>query len=467
MNQPKMSKNEHAEAVVLGAILMDGKAFDRVKSYLHRDVFYREANALVYDAILALSNKAAPIDIVTVSEELAAQGTGSDMGGPSYIIELTSYVASSANLEYHCLIIKEHYLKRKETEMALILVKDINSGMDVLDAQSKHTKAREEIMTGFFPTQEVTLKTVDALTPIVKAMESDELQGVPTGYHDLDEITAGWQASDLIILGAFPGCGKTSLMLCYGLAAAKNGHPVGLISLEMSAVQLKQRLFSIASGISASDQRSGNISQDEFNKLLDVNAHFEDLPIHFNEDAFVLHEILAALRRMVNDGVKIVFIDYLQLITDNTYKGNNRNNEIGIITRSLKLAAKKLNIPIIVGSQLSRPQKGAAVKIPTLRDLRDSGNIEQDADIVHFIHRPSYFQQEEIDNGELTQDEIELAQISIAKHRNGSLELLRKRWIGQYTRFEDWERKYQDHEELPPYDNRNLPRGDESGDVPF
>jgi len=432
------------EKAVLGALMIDKDAYAVVCELLYPESFYEPRNQKIYTAIRELSLHELPVDIWTVTEQLARQGDLEDVGGPGYIAELSAKVASSANVEYHARIIAQKSLARQLISFAgNIETKAFDETVDVDELMQETEGALFELG------QRNLKKDYTQIDPVIKnaieviqkaAGNKDGMTGVPTGYHKLDDITSGWQASDLVIIAGRPAMGKTS----FALSMAKNiaadfKVPMAFFSLEMSNVQLVNRLISNCCEIQGSKILNGQLHRDEWerldknvNQLLGAPLYIDDTP------GLSVFELRTKARRLVREHkVQIIMIDYLQLMNANGMRFSSRQEEVSTISRSLKGLAKELDIPIIALSQLNRgveSREGLEGKRPQLSDLRESGAIEQDADMVLFVHRPEYYHIYQDDSGH---DLRGMAQIIIAKHRKGATGDVLLKFRGEFTRFEN------------------------------
>ena len=433
-----------AERVVLGALMIDKDAFTVVSDVLCPEAFYEPRNQKIYRAIQTLSMDEKPVDIITVTDELAKEGTLEDVGGPGYVLELSSKVASSANIVYHSRIIVQKYLARQLINFAsMIETKAFDDSQDV-------DELMQEAEGSLFELSQSNLKQdYTSLEPVVKealdklkqaAANSGGLTGIPTGYVKLDDITSGWQASDLVIIAGRPAMGKTS----FALSLAKNividyQIPAAFFSLEMSNVQLVDRLLSNVCEISGKKILNGQLDDEEW-KRIDKNVNrMQTAPLYIDDTpGMSIFELRTKARRLVREkGVKIIMIDYLQLMNANGARFGSRQEEVSTISRSLKGLAKELGIPVLALSQLNRSvenRDGNDGKRPQLSDLRESGAIEQDADMVLFVHRPEYYHIYTDDHG---RDLRGMAQIIIAKHRKGATGDVLLNFRGEFTRFEN------------------------------
>jgi replicative DNA helicase len=432
------------EKTVLGALMIDKDAYSVVCEILHPESFYEPRNQKVYAAIRDLSMKEKPVDIVTVTDQLSKSGDLEDVGGPVYIAELSGRVASSANIEYHANIIAQKFLARQLISFASdVETKAFDETIDVDDLMQHAEGALFELSQKNMKKDYTQIDPVikNAMDAIMKAYSNkDGLTGVPTGYHKLDDITSGWQSSDLIILAGRPAMGKTS----FALSLAKNiaadyKFPVAFFSLEMSNVQLVNRLISNVCEIKGSHIQSGQLSPDELDRLDKRLGALLGSPLFIDDTpGLSVFELRTKARRLVREhGVKMIMIDYLQLMNANGMRFSSRQEEVSTISRSLKGLAKELDIPILALSQLNRgveSREGLEGKRPQLSDLRESGAIEQDADMVLFVHRPEYYHIYQDDKGT---DLHGMAQIIIAKHRKGATGDVLLTFRGEFTRFEN------------------------------
>ena len=426
------------EKAVLGALMIDKDAYAIVCEMLYPESFYEPRNQMVYAAIRDLSMAERPVDVLTVTDRLAKDGNLEQVGGPTYIAELSSRVASSANIEYHANIIAQKFLARQLISFASVIeTKALDETSDIDDLMQEAEGSLFEL------SQRNMKKDYTQINPVIRqaldviqkaAANTDGLTGVPTGYHKLDDITSGWQASDLVIIAGRPAMGKTSFALSMAKNIAADYHiPLAFFSLEMSNVQLVNRLISNACEIQGSKILNGQLQPDEWdrldkhvNKLLDAPLYVDDTP------GLSVFELRTKARRLVREhGVKIIMIDYLQLMNANGMRFSSRQEEVSTISRSLKSLAKELDVPILALSQLNRgveSREGLEGKRPQLSDLRESGAIEQD------------------DSG---RDLHGMAQIIIAKHRKGATGDVLLTFRGEYTRFENPEDSRLVHRNTP------------------
>ena len=435
------------EEVVLGALMLEKEAVNAVIDILSPEVFYKEAHQIIFAAIKDLFTKSEPVDILTVTNHLKSTGDLEAVGGPYFISQLTNRVVSSANIEYHSRIILQKHIQRQLIQISSETIKDAyEDSADVFDlldnAENKLFQISENNLRRNYDQMPDLVKL--AIDDIEKAKNAGStLRGVPSGYTELDRITQGWQKSDLIILAARPSMGKTAFALNMARNAAVDfNKPIAFFSLEMSSVQLVTRLISSETSLTADKLRSGQLAEYEWQQLntkvtplINAKLYIDDTP------QLSVFDLRAKCRRLKQQhDIQMVFIDYLQLMTAKTEKNGNREQEISTISRSLKSLAKELNIPVLALSQLSRSvETRPGSKKPILSDLRESGAIEQDADMVLFIYRPEYYGLSEDEDHTSTKGK---AVVSIAKHRNGKLGDVELRFVGQYARFEDLEQDY-------------------------
>lgn len=432
------------ERAVLGALMNDRDAYAVVCEILSPESFYEQRNQLIYSAIRDLSLAEKPVDVLTVTDELERQGSLDKVGGAIYIADLSNKVASSANIEYHARIIAHKFLARQLISFASeIETKAFDGSMDIDDLMqeaegSLFELSRRNMKKDYTQIDPVISNAVEVIQKA--AANKDGLTGVPTGYHKLDNITSGWQASDLVIIAGRPAMGKTS----FALSMAKNiaadyKVPMAFFSLEMSNVQLVNRLISNCCEIQGSKILNGQLKPDEWERLDKRLNNLIGSPLYVDDTpGLSVFELQTKARRLVRDhGVKIIMIDYLQLMNANGMRFSSRQEEVSTISRSLKQIAKELDIPILALSQLNRgveSREGLEGKRPQLSDLRESGAIEQDADMVLFVHRPEYYHIYQDENG---RDLHGMAQIIIAKHRKGATGDVLLNFRGEFTRFEN------------------------------
>ena len=432
------------EEAVLGAMLIDKKGVDEVIDILQPDAFYKTSHQYIFEVIFQLFQDSQPIDLLTVSAELRKKGKLEAVGGEFYLVQLSQRVASSAHIEFHARIVLQKFIQRSLIKISSEIIesayKDSTDVFDLLDeAESKlYDVTQGNIKKSSETAQNLVLEAKKRIEEISKR---DGLSGVSTGFEKLDKLTSGWQPSDLIIIAARPGMGKTALTLSMARNIAVTKQiPVAFFSLEMSSVQLITRLISSETGLSSEKLRTGKLEDHEWQQLNVKVTDLEKAPLFIDDSpSLSIFDLRAKARRLSSQhGIKLLVVDYLQLMTATTNnKSGNREQEISTISRNLKALAKELNIPVIALSQLSRAvETRGGTKRPMLSDLRESGAIEQDADIVSFIYRPEYYNIDEWDDDERTPSEGQ-AEFIVAKHRNGGLDNIRLKFTGHLGKFED------------------------------
>lgn len=436
------------EEVVLGALMLEKDAYMNVCDILTPDAFYDPVNAKIYSAICTLGFNQRPIDMMTVTEQLRKDGVLDKVGGAVHITELTARVYSAANVEFHAKIIAQKFLARRLIKFASQIEEDAfdetNDVDDLLQAaegqlfEISQTHLKREV-TQIDPVINLAIEQIQAA-----ANTQSGLSGLQTGYHALDKMTSGWQNSDLIIIAARPAMGKTAFVL----SMAKNmsvdfSIPIAIFTLEMANVQLVKRLLSNVADLEGEKIKAGNLTPEEWDRLNNRLRGVFSAPLYLDETpGLSITELRTKARRLVREhGVKMIMIDYLQLMNATGMKFGSREQEVSTISRSLKALAKELNIPIIALSQLNRSTETREDKRPVLSDLRESGAIEQDADMVCFIHRPEYYTRSATD--ENNNDIRGKAELIIAKHRSGAVGTVDLRFVSKFARFENWEEGYQ------------------------
>ncbi len=437
------------EEAVLGALMLEKDALSTVIDILKPEVFYQEAHKKIFEAIQQLFQKSKPVDILTVTAEMRQQGTLEIVGGAYYITSLTNRVASAANIEYHARIISQKYIQREliriSTEIITNAYEDTTDIFDLLDHAEKNLFdiAQNNLRRDTQKMDEIIKQSLATLEEL--RTKTDGLTGVPSGFTDLDRITGGWQKSDLVIIAARPAMGKTAFVLtCARNAAVDFKKPVVVFSLEMSSVQLVNRLISGETEIEQEKIRKGNLAEWEWQQLHSKIGTLTEAPLLIDDTpALNIFEFRAKCRRLKSQyDIQMVIVDYLQLMHgkgEGQSGGGNREQEIGSISRALKSVAKELEVPVLALSQLSRAvenRPGQNGKRPLLSDLRESGSIEQDADMVLFLYRPEYYGITEDENG---RSQAGIGEVIIAKHRNGETGIVPLRFIGKYVKFVDLE----------------------------
>ncbi|WP_415373904.1 replicative DNA helicase [Patiriisocius sp. Uisw_017] len=434
------------EEVVLGAMMIDKKGVDEVIDILSVDAFYKDAHQHIFDAINVLFHESQPIDLLTVSAQLKKAKALELAGGEFYLISLTQKVSSSAHIEFHARIILQKFIQRSLIKISTEIIEDsYDESTDVFDLLDTAESKLYDVTQGNLKRSSET--AMDLVSQAKKRIQDiankDGLSGIPSGFTEVDKLTSGWQPSDLVIIAARPGMGKTALTLSMARnMAVEHNIPVAFFSCEMSSVQLITRLISSETGLSSEKLRTGNLEQHEWEQLNVKVKGLEKAPLFIDDTpSLSIFDLRAKARRLASQhGIKIIMIDYLQLMTAGNNKGGgNREQEISTISRNLKALAKELNIPVIALSQLSRAvETRGGSKRPLLSDLRESGAIEQDADIVSFIYRPEYYKIDEWDDDEHSPTEGQ-GEFIVAKHRNGGLDEIRLRFVGHLGKFENLE----------------------------
>ena len=426
-----------AERATLGAILLERDAIVAIAAWLPPEYFYLEKHALIYEAMLACYNRREPPDLATVATELRRQERLDLVGGFALLGELLAEVPTAVHIEYYGRSVERTAILRRLIEaggkiaaMGYDESEDLEATLDKAEAQL-FTVSQRRSTQDFVPIGQI----VNTLFTQIEALQErrGEVAGVATGYTDLDELTGGLQQSDLIILAARPSVGKTSLALSLAYNVALVGRAtVGVFSLEMSRDQLVQRILSMHTGIDMQRLRTGNLRADELNLAFEGMGVLSELPVYIEDTpGLSITDVRAKARRLhAESGCDLLLIDYLQLMSGR--RTDNRVQEVSEISRGLKALARELNVPVIALSQLSRAVEGRQSHVPMLSDLRESGSIEQDADIVMFIYREELYNKETEKKG--------IAEIHIAKHRNGPLGIIPLRFEARTTRFHNLER---------------------------
>ncbi len=439
-------QNLEAETYVLGALLVDKNSMIRIADMLRPEDFYSDANALVYGTMLELYAKHSPIDIISLSSKLTEKNKLTEVGGRSYLAGLASAIGSSSNLEYYAQLVQKKATLRRLIDAAN-QISNLGYQEDeeldaILDAaeQKLFNVSQNVLKQNFAPIDSLLTSAFDRIDELHK--QSGKLRGLPTGFHELDNLLAGLQNSDLIILAARPSVGKTSLAMDLARQVAiKNKKAVGVFSLEMSKEQLVDRMLCAQANVSLWKMRTGKLSdndaEDDFAKIGQAMGELSEAPIYIDDfPGLNIMEIRTKARRLqMEKGLALLIIDYLQLMEGRGKYKDNRVNEVSEISRSLKIIAKELNIPVIALSQLSRAVEQSKPAIPKLSHLRESGSIEQDADVVMFVYRRGADRNYDLNN--LTDDEKSHATIYVAKHRNGPIGMVNLRFDGDTVSFKN------------------------------
>lgn len=462
-----------AEKTVLGAILLDAEAFSLASSILTRESFYHEGNGIIFEACKNLFDAGKPIDLITVKKQLDAMGMSEQSGGVVYLASLTKNISSAANIEHHSMIVQQKSIQRKLIESGgKIMQMGFDETADISDSLEHSERLVHEASS--LADFSSNLKTLgDCLSEsITHAQEREKraknglLSGVPSGIPELDRMTTGFKSGDVAILAARPSMGKTAVMMHMAIAAAKNGHSVVIFQLEMSASQLTDRMIIGEADINSENYRNGYISKDDWGRIDEAAGRIAKLPITIDDNPSVsVSYISRVARKLKKQGrCDIIFIDYIGLMdVADPQKNRNREQEIAGCSRGLKILAKKMKVPIVALSQLNRESDKSATKEPLLSNIRDSGSIEQDADMVIFIHRPEYYGQKEDENGESL---VDVGVLIVAKNRNGAIGRVRFRKNDSYTRIYSYSKDYDPTKTPVQFHNEPLEPSLEF-DIPF
>ncbi|HID89368.1 MAG TPA: replicative DNA helicase [Anaerolineae bacterium] len=428
--------NVEAEEAVLGSLLIDPEALFRVAPFLRPEDFYIRKNGWIYEAILALHERREPIDFVTLCTELEARGQLEEVGGAAYITRLIDAVPSAIHVEAYGRLVEEAAVRRRlisaAGDIAQLAYREEQGIEEVVDRaeQALFAVSQRRLVREMAPIQEVIRQYYDRIEYLYE--HRGEPLGVPTGFVDLDRLLGGLQKSDLIIVAARPGVGKTSLCLSFARNAARLGKHVAIFSLEMSAEQVVQRLVAAETGIDAQRLRLGHLHEDEWPLFVQATGVLSELPIFIDDTPSIsaLQLRTKARRLHAEHGLDLVVVDYLQLMTTET-RVENRVQEVSYISRMLKGLARELDVPLVAASQLSRAVEQRTDKRPVLSDLRESGSLEQDADVVMFIYREELYKPET--------ERQHIADIIVAKHRNGPTGVVQLFFRQQLAQFLDAE----------------------------
>jgi replicative DNA helicase len=436
------------EEAVLGALMLERDAYVTVADIIDTSSFYKEEHQKIFEAIKELSTNEKPVDLLMVTQELKDRDQLDEVGGPGYITQLTRRVASAAHIEFHSRIIAQKFIQRELIRVSSeIQGKSYDDTMDVDDLIDFSESSLFQVAERNIKKETRPIKPVlnEAIVQIEKARQrKDGLSGVPSGFTALDRITSGWQKTDLIIIAARPSMGKTAFVLSMARnMAVDHNRSVAVFSLEMSSIQLVNRLIAAETELGNDKLKTGRLENYEWEHLNRKISALEKAPIFVDDTpALSIFEFRAKCRRLkMQHDIQVVIVDYLQLMTAGTDNRGSREQEVSTISRSLKAIAKELNIPILALSQLNRSVESREGKRPQLSDLRESGAIEQDADIVTFIHRPEYYGMTEDDSGNSL---IGVAEIIIAKHRNGATGDVHLAFKKELAKFSDMETNFSD-----------------------
>jgi replicative DNA helicase len=430
-------QNLEAESSVLGGIVLENDAINQVLELLRPEDFYRESHRKIFRAMVELSDRAEPVDLITLSECLKSRNELEAVGGTAYLASLADFVPTAANISYYARIVREKSILRSlissATDIATRGYEEQGNVEEFLDAAEKviFDISEKKIKASFVAVGDMikdTLKTVEKLYE-----RKEMVTGVPTGYEDLDRITAGLQPADLIIVAGRPGMGKTAFALNIGTNAAFSGVGVALFSLEMAKEQLVLRMLCSEARVNSSKVRSGYLGERDFPQLAKAAGRLHEASIYIDDTpAISVLELRAKARRLIRDRSKkigLLVVDYLQLMRG-MGNASNREQEISEISRSLKALAKELNVPVIALSQLNRRVEDRGDRRPMMSDLRESGAIEQDADVIMFIYRDEVYNKDESKKG--------VAEVIVAKQRNGPIDTVKLTFLSEYTRFENY-----------------------------
>ncbi|ASS97858.1 MULTISPECIES: replicative DNA helicase [Geobacillus] len=437
-----------AEQAVLGAVFLDPTALTLASERLIPEDFYRAAHQKIFHAMLRVADKGEPVDLVTVTAELAALEQLEEVGGVSYLSELADSVPTAANVEYYARIVEEKSLLRRLIRTATSIAQDGYTREDEIDvlldeAERKIMEVSQRKHSGAFKNiKDVLVQTYDNIEMLHN--RNGDITGIPTGFTELDRMTSGFQRSDLIIVAARPSVGKTAFALNIAQnVATKTNENVAIFSLEMSAQQLVMRMLCAEGNINAQNLRTGRLTPEDWGKLTMAMGSLSNAGIYIDDTPSIrVSDIRAKCRRLKQEsGLGMVVIDYLQLIQGSGRNRENRQQEVSEISRSLKALARELEVPVIALSQLSRSVEQRQDKRPMMSDLRESGSIEQDADIVAFLYRDDYYNKDS--------ENKNIIEIIIAKQRNGPVGTVQLAFIKEYNKFVNLERRF-DEAQIPP-----------------
>ena len=430
-------QNIEAEKAVLGAMLIKKDAIIEVQEILRPEDFYREAHKVAYEAMLKLTDNEEAVDIVTLTEELRKEEQLERVGGVRFVTDIANTVPTAANISYHAKIVKEKAELRRlidaATAIAAAAYEDTDEVANIMDDAEKRilAVAAGQSTDGFEPMKTILLRTFDRINDLYDS--KGNITGISTGFKDLDNLTSGLQPSDLVLVAARPSMGKTAFTL--NMASYIGLHNLGTVaffSLEMSKEQLMQRMLCSEGGIDAQRLRTGQLEDEEWTRLVETANRLNNAPIFIDDTAGItVMEMRSKARRLkAEHGLSVIFIDYLQLMQGRASKNSdNRQQEISEISRSLKALARELHVPVIALSQLSRSVESRQVKRPMLSDLRESGSLEQDADIVMFLYREDYYDKDT--------EAKNITEVIIAKHRNGPVDTIKLFFQKEFTKFRD------------------------------
>ncbi|MFC0300400.1 replicative DNA helicase [Virgibacillus soli] len=440
--------NIEAEQSVIGAIFLEPEAFSTASQFLMPEDFYRAGHQRIFEIMLKLSDRGEPIDILTVTSALKDTKSLDEAGGVSYLTEIAQSVPTAANIEYYCKIVEEKALLRRlirtATDIVTVTYDREDEVDDVLNEAEKNILevSNRQNAGAFKAIKDVLIEVYDNIETLHN--QKSDITGIPTGYRDLDRITSGFQRNDLIIVAARPSVGKTAFALNIAQnVAVHTDENVAIFSLEMGAEQLVQRMLCAEGNIDAQRMRSGQLESEDWGRLTMAMGSLSNAGIFIDDSAGIrVSEIRSKCRRLKQEhGLGMILIDYLQLIQGSANSKDNRQQEVSEISRSLKALARELNIPVIALSQLSRGVEQRQDKRPMMSDLRESGSIEQDADIVGFLYRDDYYDKES--------EQQNIIEIIIAKQRNGPVGTVELAFVKEYNKFVDLDHRYS-NSDVPP-----------------
>ncbi|WP_209125192.1 replicative DNA helicase [Alkalihalobacillus sp. BA299] len=441
-------QNIEAEQAVLGAIFIEEQALVTASERLIPEDFYRSAHQRIYEIMLFLAEKGEPVDLITVTSELQDRKWLDDIGGVSYLSDLANAVPTAANIDYYSRIVEEKSLLRRLIRVATNIAADGYTSEDEVDAILDTAEktildvAQRKNSGAFISIKDVLVETYDRIEMLEK--QTGEITGIPTGFVELDRMTAGFQRNDLIIVAARPSVGKTAFALNIAQnVATKTDENIAIFSLEMSASQLVQRMLCAEGNIDAQKMRTGQLEPEDWQKLTMAMGSLSKAGIYIDDTPGVkVNDIRAKCRRLKQEkGLGMILIDYLQLIQGSGRGGENRQQEVSEISRTLKAIARELEVPVIALSQLSRGVESRQDKRPMMSDIRESGSIEQDADIVAFLYRDDYYDKES--------ENKNIIEIIIAKQRNGPVGTVELAFVKEYNKFVNLDRRHEESS-MPP-----------------
>ncbi|MFC0525973.1 replicative DNA helicase [Pontibacillus salicampi] len=448
MNDRTPPHNIEAEQAVLGAIFLEPQSIATASEVLMPEDFYRASHQRIYEAMLDLSEKGEPIDLVTTTTALSNVQTLEEIGGVSYLSDLANSVPTAANIEYYTRIVEEKSILRRLIKTATTIVTNGFASEDDIegvlnDAEKSILEVAQRKNTGRFKNiKDVLIEVYDNIEQLHN--RDADVTGVPTGFRDLDNMTSGFQKNDLIIIAARPSVGKTAFALNIAQnVATTTGENVAIFSLEMGAEQLVMRMLCAEGNIDASALRTGHLETEDWGKLTMAMGSLSNAGVFIDDTPGIrVNEIRSKCRRLAQEhGLGMILIDYLQLIQGSGNSKENRQQEVSEISRALKGLARELNVPLIALSQLSRGVEGRQDKRPMMSDIRESGSIEQDADIVGFLYRDDYYDQES--------ERQNIIEIILAKQRNGPVGTVELAFVKEYNKFVDLDHRY-DESDIPP-----------------